>query len=112
MPFKMGRNKDYWINQHNYLFLKMVNTCLYQIFHFSSISELEGFRVGSISRPNKAMILLKDNLANRLNSCNPLKLQEANLDKNEEKIESIFSQQELLKNEFQLEIWINLNLKN
>ena len=50
----------------------MVNTFLYQVFHFSSISKLEGFRVWSISRPNKAMILLKDNLANRLSSCNPL----------------------------------------
>ena len=29
----------------------------------------------------------------------------------EKKKESIFSQQELLKNEFQLETWINLNLK-
>lgn len=100
----MGRNKDYWFNQHNYLFLKMVNTYLYQVFHFSSISKLEGFRVWSISRPNKAMTLLKDNLANRLSSCNSLKLQEDNLDKNEKKKkESIFSQQELLKNEFQLE---------
>lgn len=54
----------------------------------------------------------KDNLANRLSSCNPLKLQEDNLDKNEKKKKRInFSQQELLKNEFQLETWINLNLK-
>ena len=105
VPLKMGRNKDNWFNQCNYLFLKMVNTCLYQVFHFSSISELEGFRVWSISRPNKAMILLKGNLANGLSSCNPLSFKRPTWTKQwKKKIESIFSQQELLKNEFQLEI--------
>lgn len=41
-PFKMVRNQDYRFNQFNYLSLKMVNACLYEVFHFSPIAKSEG----------------------------------------------------------------------
>lgn len=41
-PFKMVRNQDYQCNQFNYFSLKMVNACLYEVFHFSLIEKSEG----------------------------------------------------------------------